>query len=100
DDTRGIASLSHAIDLYRKLALRPLLSQLLMERGRAHARLSDNDAAERDFRAGIDELEHQRRLVEDADLRISYLDRAESVFADLALVLLRRGQSEEAFDLL
>lgn len=84
----------HELELPMKLA------QLLLERGRAYLRLGETTAAEREFRSGIAELELQRRLIHDAELRVTYFDRADRLFVDLAQLLLRRGRSEEAFDLL
>ncbi|HUR79477.1 MAG TPA: CHAT domain-containing protein [Thermoanaerobaculia bacterium] len=100
DDRRVIESLSRAIDLFGELEMRAYLVQLLLERGRAQLRLGDASAAERDFRAGIEQLESQRGIVDEAALRIAYLDRADRVFVDLAVLLLRRGRVDDAFDLL
>lgn len=100
DDQRTVANLTRAIDLFRTLQFHVHIAQLLLERGRARMRLGDAKGAEDDFRAGIADLEQRRRSVQQADLRISYFDRAEILFADLATSLLRRGQFEEAFDLL
>jgi hypothetical protein len=100
DDRRVVASLSTAIELARVLEMRTFLAQFLLERGRAYTRMGDLDAAERDFRAGIDEVETQRVAVDDAGLRISYLDAADRVFVDLAELLLDRGRVDEAFDFL
>jgi tetratricopeptide (TPR) repeat protein len=100
DDRAVIGSLTHAIELLRNLKVPMTLPQLLLERGRAHLRLGETNAAELDFRAGIAELETQRRQVKEADLRVTYFDRADRLFVDLALFLLRRARPEEAFDLL
>jgi tetratricopeptide (TPR) repeat protein len=100
DDRRVVASLTSALELFRALGMRVFFAQLLLERGRAYTRLGNLEAAEQDFRAGIEELEAQRGVVQDADLRISYLDRADRVFVDLAQILLSRGRVEEAFDFL
>lgn len=100
DDRRVLESLSRALDRYRSLDMQAFLAQLLLERGRTHLRLGDAAAAERDFRGGVDVLESQRDLVGEASLRISYLDRADRIFEDLAALLLRRGHVEDAFELL
>lgn len=100
DDSRAVDELTRALDLSSALGFRVHIAQLLLERGRARLRLGDARRAEKDFRAGIADLEHRRRTVQQPDLRISYFDRAETLFTDLAVALLRRGDSEEAFDLL
>ncbi|HJQ37354.1 MAG TPA: CHAT domain-containing protein [Thermoanaerobaculia bacterium] len=100
DDRRVVDSLTSALELFRTLGMRVFFVQLLLERGRAYTRLGNLRAAEQDFRRGIDELEARRDIMGDADLRISYLDRADRVFVDLAQLLLSRGQVEEAFDFL
>jgi tetratricopeptide (TPR) repeat protein len=100
DDRRVIASLSRAIDVFRELEMRVFLVQLLLERGRTYIRMGDQAAAESDFRSGIEQLESQRGIVDEAALRISFFDRADRVFVDLAALLLSRGRVEDAFDLM
>jgi CHAT domain-containing protein len=100
DSATVIERLTEAIDLMQDQQAPTVLAQLLLERGRAHLRLSERNAAEDDFRTGIETLEHQRRLVRDADLRVSYFDRADRLFTDLALLLLRSGRPEDAFDVI
>ena len=102
-DTDGraeIASLTRCLELMRELEFPMKRAQLLLERGRAHLRLADTNDAEADFRAGIDELEQQRRMIKESELRVTYFDRADRLFVDLALLLVRRGRPEEAFDML
>jgi CHAT domain-containing protein/tetratricopeptide (TPR) repeat protein len=100
DDRRAIISLTLPLQFFGRVGFRMHLAQLLLERGRARLRLGDTAGAEEDFRAGVAELEAQRRRVDDRELRISYFDRAERLFADLALSLLRRGNEREAFAVL
>jgi tetratricopeptide (TPR) repeat protein len=100
DDHRVVASLTRALDALQELEMHALSVQLLMERGRAHLRLGDIASAERDFQSGIDRLETQRVRIDDASLRISYFDRADRIFVDLAALLLDRGRTKEAFELL
>lgn len=100
DDERAIRSLTRSIELFQRLQSTFRLAQLFLERGRIRMRRGDGAGAEADFRAGIADLENRRRNVKEAELRISYFDRAETLFTDLATSLLRRGLAEEAFDLL
>lgn len=100
DDRRAIPALSAPIAFFRQIGFRLQLAQLLLERGRAKARLGDATGAESDFRDGIAELEQQRRRIDEAELRISYFDRAEMLFTDLAQSLLRRGHTVAALDVL
>ena len=100
DPRSAVASLTRAIDLLWDQQAPMLMAQLLLERGRAHLKLGETHAAEADFRSGIEKLEHQRRLMSDADLRVTYFDRAERLFVELAVLLLRSGKPAEAFDLI
>lgn len=100
DDRRAIENLSCAHDILDEMGMRATLVPLLLARGRTHLRMGNAGAAERDFRKGIDILESQRKLVRETPLRITYFDRANRIFVDLAALLLRRGDSENAFALL
>ena len=100
DDRRAIQSLDSSIAFFRRVKWQIHLAQLLLERGRAHVRLGDERAAEQDFHDGIAALEEQRRQLQEAELRITYFDRAETLFSELAIAFLRRGRQREAFDLL
>ncbi len=100
DDQRVMRCLTTAIDGLRGLHFPGKVAQLLLERGRARMRAGDLAGAEGDLRDGIAQLEEQRRQVKPANLRISYFDRAEALFSDLASVVLRHGHQQEAFDLL
>jgi CHAT domain-containing protein len=100
DDRRAIDCLDRSIAFVRGRGSHIRLAQLLLERGRARLRLGDAAEAQRDFEDGIAELEDQRRRVGERELRIAYFDRAERLFSDLALLLLRRGLTGDAFDAL
>ncbi|HEX2836272.1 MAG TPA: CHAT domain-containing protein [Thermoanaerobaculia bacterium] len=100
DDRRAIENLSCAYDILNEMGMRATLVSLLLARGRTQLRIGDAAAAERDFRKGIDILEGQRKLVREPPLRITYFDRANRIFVDLAALLLARGDSENAFELL
>ena len=98
DDRRAVRAATHSIELYRRLKFALPLAQLLLERGRARNRLGDAAGAESDFKSGISELEEQRRRVGHAALRITYFDRAERLFTELARSYLQRGAIVKAFD--
>lgn len=100
DDRRAIDCLDRSIAFVRGQGSHIRLAQLLLERGRARLRLGNAAEAQRDFEDGIAELEDQRRRVDERELRIAYFDRAERLFSDLALLLIRRGRTTEAFDAL
>jgi tetratricopeptide (TPR) repeat protein len=100
NDREVVRSLTDAVERMRALDMWILLAQLLLERGRAHLRLGDSNAAELDFRAGIENLEHQRGTVQSAEQRIAFFDRAEEAFVELALLLVRSGRTDQAFDVL
>lgn len=100
DERRAIDLLDRSIAFMRSRESHISRAQLLLERGRARLRLDDDAGAERDFHDGIAELEEQRHRVGEPELRIAYFDRAERLFSDLALLLLRRGRVAEAFEAL
>jgi CHAT domain-containing protein len=100
DDARTIAELDRSITYVREQQSHIRLAQLLLERGRAHLRLGRSAEAERDFNAGIAELEDQRHRLGERDLRIAYFDQAEKLFSDLALLLLQRRRAGEAYEVL
>ncbi len=100
DHRRVVDSLTPAVEFFRRMHYRFYLAQTLLQRGRAHLRIGDIEGAEADFRDGIAELEGQRRRVGERELRITFFDRAEGLFSELARLLVRRGRMAEAFDLL
>jgi CHAT domain-containing protein len=61
--------------------------------------MHDAVAAERDFRAGIAEMEKERSAIQEPDVRIAYFERAESLFDRLIELLLDQGRDKEALSI-
>jgi CHAT domain-containing protein len=96
DPRRAIALLSSAIDFQHKAARPIVLPELYLERGRAHLAIDDAAAAERDFEAGLAELERQRSRVSEAELRPGIFDDASGLFDEAIALQLRRGADADA----
>jgi CHAT domain-containing protein len=73
-------------------------ASLYRDRGRAYLAVADIDRAEHDFRSAIQLLDEQRLSLSES-LRISFLDRASDVFADMiALQVFKRRSFDTAFE--
>jgi CHAT domain-containing protein len=96
DPKRAITLLSAAIAFQQKTARRIVLPELYLERGRIEVRLEMLDDAQRDFDAGIVELESQRVHVADAELRPGIFDDAAELFHEAISLQLRRGADPAA----
>jgi CHAT domain-containing protein len=96
DPKRAIALLSAAIAFQQKTARRIVLPELYLERGRIEVRLEMLVDAQRDFDAGIVELESQRVHVADAELRPGIFDDAAELFHEAISLQIRRGADPAA----
>ena len=96
DPHAAVRLLSSAIAFQRKASRPILLSELHLERGRAFRSLGDLQAAGRDFEEGIAELERQRTMLHDAQLRGGIFDDASDLFAEAVSLQLQRKTSVEA----
>jgi len=88
---RAVALLSAAV-AFQKESERPIvLPELYLERGRTYLAANDLSAAERDFEAGLAELERQRSRVREAELRPGIFDDAAKLFNEAIALQIRRG---------
>ena len=71
-------------------------AQLLLARGRAHARLGNQARARADFSNAIAAVESQREQVSDLRLRSAFFGRAEDAYEELTALLVRSGELDEA----
>jgi len=75
-----------------------LLPKAYLERGRTRVRAGDDTAALADFEAGLHEVESQRSLISNRDLRGTFYDAEPELFSETIALLLRRGDAARAFE--
>lgn len=93
---RALTLLTSSID-FQRAAERPIiLPELYLQRGRAHLALHDLGAAERDFEAGLAELERQRSRVHNAEVRPGIFDDATELFDEAIALQIRLGADADA----
>ncbi len=98
DPRAAVASLTHALDLYRPAGFRYLETQIRLERARALLSLHQRDAAREDLTAAIDEYLLERARISSRGERVAYFDQAREVF-DLATEMhLDDGENSRAFE--
>lgn len=91
DPAAAVALLSRAIAYQQQSDRKFVLPELYLERGRAHIALGAWAAAEQDLDKGIEELEHQRDHVDQAELRPGLFDSSAALFHEAVSLQLRRG---------
>lgn len=93
----AVAAFSAAARAWERFGWRTHLAGAYVSRGEVYLALNDRGAAERDFRAAVDEFERRREKLDEPKMRISYFERADRVFDRLIELLLDDGRIEEAF---
>ena len=96
---RAVSAFSAAIDLWQQHGWRVHSASALLARGEALLSLGDRDAAERDFRAGIADMEEQRRDLAEPSLRVAYFERADRLFERLIELLLAESRTADALSI-
>ncbi len=74
------------------------LPRAYLERGRTRASEGDDAAALADFEAGFAAVEAQRSAISDPSLRGTFYDTEPALFSEMIALLLRRGDTERAFE--
>lgn len=97
DPDGAVSSLTSAIDTWQRYGWRIRTAVGHLARGDAHIARSDAEAAEEDFRAGIAEMEAERRALDEPQLRVAYFERADQLFERLIGLLLEQRRFEDAF---
>jgi CHAT domain-containing protein len=69
------------------------------KRGQSYLAAGDRKAAEADFLAAIEQIEHERGALDEPQLRIAYFERADQVFERLIGLLLAEKRTEEALSI-
>jgi CHAT domain-containing protein len=94
---RAIEFLDQAVEILKKTDYRYLLARGLVERGLAFAAIGENDRAEADFAAAVEESERQRERV-DGRHRSSFLDSQQAGFQESILFQIdTRNDPDRAF---
>ncbi|HYK03821.1 MAG TPA: CHAT domain-containing protein [Thermoanaerobaculia bacterium] len=93
----AIQAFSGAVRTWQRFGWRTHLASAYVSRGEVYLALQDRGAAERDFRAAIEEFERRRETIKEPPMRVSYFERADRVFDRLIELLLDDGRIEEAF---
>jgi CHAT domain-containing protein len=93
---RAIAAFTSALEIWRRYGWRNHVASGFLARGQAALAAGKRADAERDFRAGIDEVERQRAGLDEPVLRIAYFERSDSLFDALARLLLDEGRTDDA----
>jgi CHAT domain-containing protein len=96
DPRRAVALLSSAIDFEHAVSRPIVLPALYLQRGRAYLAVNDLAAGERDFEAGLSELERQRTRVSEAELRPGIFDDASELFDEAIALQIRKGAGADA----
>jgi CHAT domain-containing protein/tetratricopeptide (TPR) repeat protein len=93
----AIAALTTAIDFHQVKGRRMHLPTFYLRRGRALREVGDEVRAQRDFQAGIAELEGSRKSLPDVATRLGIFDASEDLFAEAIKGALGRGDTAGAF---
>ncbi len=97
DPVSGIDDFDRAERFVLASGYHHLQIQILAGRGRCRQALGDAVGAEADLAQALSEVEAQRGLIHDPDLRTFYLDQARAVLESRVGLALARGDGEGAF---
>jgi CHAT domain-containing protein len=89
--------LTQAIEFHGLRGRRMFLPEMHLQRGRAFAVQGDSGKADRDFEAGIRELEAQRTSIEAGEARWGVISRGEELFDEAVALAVDRGDTQRAF---
>jgi CHAT domain-containing protein len=93
---RAVAAYTSAIEIWSRYGWRNHTAGGLLARGEVSLAAGSRSAAERDFRAAIDEIEKQRADIAEPVMRIAYFERYDSAFDALITLLLDEGRAYDA----
>ncbi|HEX3554084.1 MAG TPA: CHAT domain-containing protein [Thermoanaerobaculia bacterium] len=92
----ALKALDEALAVSLQQGNRHLLIQILQERAESWLSLGREPEAEKDLKAGLAELEQQRRIVTDSMLRVFFADQGRSLLEEWIALQRRRGERAEA----
>jgi CHAT domain-containing protein len=91
----GLPVLTRAVEQFEKQGFALRLANLLLWRGRLHARAGDAAAAEADWARAVESLERERAMVSAESLRLAQAGSLRALNAEMAFSRLRDGKSAE-----
>jgi CHAT domain-containing protein len=91
----AVAELSDALRIWQSYSWRVHSAPAFLLRGEAHLATGDRPAAERDFRAGAEQMERERGELGEP-MRVAYFERADHVFTRLIALLIDEKRFGEA----
>ncbi|HKS22756.1 MAG TPA: CHAT domain-containing protein [Thermoanaerobaculia bacterium] len=97
---RAILRFSSAVAVLQQYDWHAHLPPVFLARGQAELQRGNAAAAERDFRAGIAEMETQRAMIEDPIKRVAFFERSGDLFDRLIELLLREERAADALTVL
>ena len=92
----ALKALDQALAVSLQQGNRHLLIQILQERAESWLSLGREPEAEKDLKAGQDELEQQRRIVTDSTVRVFFADQGRALLEERIALQRRRGEKAEA----
>ncbi len=98
DPRRAVELVTEVLANQGDLGQGAMLAPLYRTRARAWLALRNDSDAEADFDSALRVIERQRGNLEQPELRISFLDDSENVYAEMIRLQLRKGEFGRAFD--
>lgn len=95
----ALAAFTAAIDVWDANHWRLHSAHGRMARADAALATGDRRAAERDYREGIEEMEEQRRNLEEPAMRVAYFENADALFQRLIALLVDEGRPADALSI-
>jgi CHAT domain-containing protein len=98
DPRLSLRLLDAAVAFYTARHGNAWLPRAYLERGRTHVQAKDDTAALVDFETGLREVDLQRSTILNRELRGTFYDTEPDLFSETIELLLRRGDTERAFE--
>jgi CHAT domain-containing protein len=92
DPAAGLPVLTRAVERFTKQGFAVRLANLLLWRGRLHARAGDMAAAEADWERAVESLERERAMVSADSLRLAQAGSLRAISAEMAFSRLAHGR--------
>jgi CHAT domain-containing protein len=93
----AIAAIGQSISIFAAGRLNYLLPEAYLQRARAFSAAGDDNAAAADYASALREVETQRQTVNDADLRLRFIDIAGQIVDESIELQLSHNRAADAF---
>lgn len=97
DSPRSVFFLTSALQAWQQHGWRLRTAKAFLVRGNAYRAARDDRAAEADYRAGIEQMEHQRGTFAEPELRVAYFEDSADLFEQLIDLLVSERRYDDAF---